>query len=141
MLGIILTGHGHFATGLQSSIELIAGEQEKFIAVNFEEGMSAEQLQKKLREAYENLDTEAGVVIFSDLPGGTPFNQSVLLSKEIDSVRVIAGINIPSLMEGLFTRNLDIDSFIETVLNAGKNGIVTFEQKIKKAVTDIEDGI
>lgn len=140
MLGIILTGHGHFATGLQSSIELIAGEQEKFIAVNFEEGMSAEQLQK-LREAYENLDTEAGVVIFSDLPGGTPFNQSVLLSKEIDSVRVIAGINIPSLMEGLFTRNLDIDSFIETVLNAGKNGIVTFEQKIKKAVTDIEDGI
>lgn len=36
MLGIILTGHGHFATGLQSSIELIAGEQEKFIAINFE---------------------------------------------------------------------------------------------------------
>lgn len=141
MLGIILTGHGHFATGLQSSIELIAGEQEKFIAINFEEGMSSEQLQEKLREAYQELGTEAGVVIFSDLPGGTPFNQSVLLSNELHSVRVIAGINIPSLMEGLFTRNLDIDSFVETVLNAGKNGMVTFEQKIKKTAIDIEDGI
>ncbi len=47
MIGIIVTGHGRFAQGLKSAIEVIAGEQRKFIAVNFEK--EVKELEQGLR--------------------------------------------------------------------------------------------
>lgn len=142
MLGIILTGHGHFATGLLSSINLIAGKQEKVAAIDFEEGMSSDTLLKKLREAVQKLDVSEGVVVFTDIPGGTPFNQSVLLSQETSSIRVLAGTNLPALMDGLFSRETDVDEFVEKVLSSGKNGLVSYKKKTLAARNENEeDGI
>ena len=44
MTGIIITGHGHFPTGLLSAVSLVAGKPEKVEAVDFTEGMSSEEL-------------------------------------------------------------------------------------------------
>ena len=88
MIGIILSGHGEFASGLYSSIQLIAGEQENFQAIDFSEGMSSEELQEKFNEAAENVDQGQGVVIFTDIPGGTPFNQAVILSTKKENLKV-----------------------------------------------------
>ena len=47
MIGLIVTGHGHFASGLTSSLKLIAGEPKNYAAVDFEETDSTEDLAKK----------------------------------------------------------------------------------------------
>ncbi|MDN6162294.1 MAG: PTS sugar transporter subunit IIA, partial [Atopostipes sp.] len=106
MLGIIITGHGQFATGLQSSVELIAGKQENFETIDFEKGESSEILNNKLKKEVSRMDSQEGVIIFTDIPGGTPFNQSILLSQEDAQIKVITGTNLPAIMDGLFNREL-----------------------------------
>lgn len=104
MIGVILTGHADFADGVASAVRLICGEQEKFAAVNFIEGDSGETLAAKLQKAVEELGCQE-VVFCTDLPGGTPFNQSVLLSNRLSNeCRVFTGTNMPFLLTILFDR-------------------------------------
>ena len=51
MIGLLVTGHGHFADGVHTSANMIAGENEYVRYINFEEGMSTEQLAEKLAAA------------------------------------------------------------------------------------------
>ena len=104
MIGVILTGHAGFADGVASAVKLIGGEQEKFAVVNFIEEDSGESLAGKLRQAVEELGCQE-VVFCTDLPGGTPFNQTVLLSTKLSQeCRVFTGTNLPFLLTILFDR-------------------------------------
>lgn len=142
MIGIVLSGHGEFASGLNSSIQLIAGKQKWFEVVDFSEGMSSEDLQQSLQKAVETVDQGQGSVIFTDIPGGTPFNQSVILSTKKEKVKVVSGTNLPALLEGSFSRDLALDDFIAKVLESGKEGLQQFVQKKKEIIDlEMEDGI
>lgn len=142
MIGIVLCGHAQFASGLYSSINLIAGEQEAFQTVDFSKEMSSELLQEKLTAAVEAVDQRKGIVIFTDIPGGTPFNQAVMLSTKMEGVKVISGTNLPALLEGSFNRENSLESFIVKILDSGKAGLQQFEQRKKEAnQSEAEDGI
>lgn len=142
MIGLVLCGHGDFASGLYSSVKLIAGEQEKFDVINFSEGISSEKLQALLDSAVETVDQGQGVVIFTDIPGGTPFNQSVILSTRKENIRVLSGTNLPAVLDGCFSRELPLDNFTTKVLDSGRAGLQEFIQKKKSSVnSDMEDGI
>lgn len=142
MIGIILSGHAEFASGLNSSIQLIAGKQDNFEIVDFSEGMSSEDLHQSLQAAIEIVEQGQGTVIFTDIPGGTPFNQSVILSTKKEKVKVITGTNLPALLDGSFSRDLSLDEFIEKILDSGKSGLQEFKQKKKETVdSEMEDGI
>ena len=58
MLGLIVTGHGHFASGLTSSLELIAGDLQNYRAVDFEASDSVDDLRKKLEKAFDELKVQ-----------------------------------------------------------------------------------
>lgn len=73
MIGLVVTGHGHFADGIHTSAQMIAGENEYVRYINFEEGMTPEQLAEKFNAAFDEFRTCDGVVVLSDLPGGSPF--------------------------------------------------------------------
>ena len=142
MIGIVLSGHGKFASGLNSSIQLIAGQQEGFEVVDFLEGMSSEALQQALQKAVESVDQGQGIVLFTDIPGGTPFNQSVIFSTKKEKVRVVSGTNLPALLDASFSRDLALDDFIAKVLESGKEGLQQFIQKKKGNIdSEMEDGI
>ena len=80
MIGFILTGHGHFSNGLKSALDMIAGPQQAFEIVPFEEG-EAGAYADKLHDAIKAMrDQTDGVLVFCDLMGGTPFNQSMIAS-------------------------------------------------------------
>ena len=72
MIGLVVTGHGLFAQGMQSSAKMIAGENEHIKYVCFEDGMGLEELAEKLTAAYNELAACDGIVVLSDLPGGSP---------------------------------------------------------------------
>ena len=73
MIGLVVTGHGHFADGIHTSAQMIAGENEYVRYINFEEGTTPEQLAEKFNAAFDEFRTCDGVVVLSDLPGGSPF--------------------------------------------------------------------
>lgn len=142
MIGVVLSGHGEFASGLNSSIQLIAGKQEGFQVVNFSEEMSSDDLQEALKTAVESVEQGQGTVIFTDIPGGTPFNQSVILSTKKEKLKVVSGTNLPALLDGSFSRELVLEEFVSKVLASGKDGLQEFIQKKKNSVdSEMEDGI
>ena len=138
LIGIVLTGHGSFPSGLLESVQLITGEVQQVRVIPFEEDQ--DKLQKELEMAIVELDTGAGVVCFADLAGGTPFNVSSRIASTKENVRVIGGTNSPMLLSSFFQRELDLDSFVEKSLKDGKENIKQFELNHKK-LDEAEDGI
>ncbi len=128
MIGLIVTGHGRFATGLTSSIDLIAGPQENYVAVDFD-GEGTDKLEADLKAAVEKLSNCNGIIVFSDLAGGSPFKTAVLVTSACTNVKVLAGTNLPMLCEIAMARTMidDLDTLVSSALNTGKDGVVQFE--------------
>ena len=64
MIGLVVTGHGHFADGIHTSAQMIAGENEYVRYINFEEGMSPEQLAEKFSWVMAGLGAAGGMMRF-----------------------------------------------------------------------------
>lgn len=143
MIGLIITGHGNFATGLTSSMNLIGGEQANYEAVDFLAEYSTEDLDRELRKAMDNLKDCEGIIVMSDLPGGSPFKTAVIAGQDYNNVKVIAGTNLPMIVEIAMARTMieDLDMLVDMALNTGKDQIVKFEMKKPTAPTADEDGI
>ena len=124
MIGVVLTGHGSFAPGLADSLRLIAGEQERFAAVAFTPELSPEDLSARLLNAVEQVGKE-GVLILCDLAGGTPFNETVkLLSTLTCPAEVLAGVNLPALIEACTDRDDQTPaSLAQQVQDTGREGL------------------
>lgn len=131
MVGMIVTGHGSFATGITSGLKLLAGELMYYEAVDFLQEDSLDILTEKLTAAAGRLTQCTGILIYTDLTGGSPFNVSVRMKMEQpEKISVIGGANLPSVLEGYMSRpSMDSSSEIaEKSLNAGKNAMVQFEE-------------
>lgn len=141
MLGVILTGHGRFASGLHQAACQIVGEQPQFAAVDFPDGVSSDTLETELRMAIEACDRGDGVVFMTDILGGSPFRYSSLLSMETSNIEVITGTNMQMLIEMLMERDdLSPAEFREMGLSSGIRGITSlWHESQKKRATEVED--
>ena len=142
---IVLVGHGHFATGIYSSLQLIAGDQENVEAIDFVEGMSADELKQKILLAISN---EEKVLILSDLLGGTPFKVSSTIMGEnpIKTMNVLSGLNLAMLMEAVFARMAHgFDEVADKAVAAAQSGVVNgkelFSTDVEAEEEDFESGI
>ncbi|MCH3967765.1 MAG: PTS sugar transporter subunit IIA [Atopobiaceae bacterium] len=125
MVGVVLTGHGKFAPGLASALEMVAGPQSSFSVVPFDESAAGEYA-SVLRDAIgELVQHNDGVLVYVDLLGGTPFNQAMLDAASIPHVEVVTGTNLPMLIESMLTRGSDttLNEMVETSLKVGRAGI------------------
>lgn len=131
MIGLIVTGHGNFASGLTSSLKLIAGEPKNYVAVDFLESYSVEDLERELTKAFDELKDCDGVLVLSDLGGGSPFKTAVTIGYPKGNVEVIAGSNLPMLIEVNMGRQFieDLNTLTEMALNTGKDQVVRYEFK------------
>ncbi len=140
MIGLIVTGHGHFASGLTSSLKLIAGEPKDYVAVDFEEQDSVEDLATKLTAAMDSLKDCDAILVLSDLAGGSPFKTSVEVGFPRGNVEVVAGTNLGMLVEINLTRTFieNVKDLAESALNVGKDQVVRYEFKpvVQEEVTD-----
>ena len=144
MVGILLTGHGHFATGLASSLQLITGITENVALVDFEADHSTETLKTNLHNAMDSLKECDGILVLSDLAGGSPFNNASLCKSERpdQKIEVVAGTNLPMVIEGASMMACYDDplELAETLIPTGKDYIVRFELVEHEDNSD-EDGI
>ncbi len=144
MIGLVVTGHGHFADGLHTSAKMIAGENDKVRYVNFEDGMNIETLAGLLDNAYNELSFCDGIVVLSDLPGGSPFKTAVEVSMNHPDkkIEVLAGTNLPMIVTGVTMIDFEEDptALAEELLTTGKEFMVRFALAEREEEEE-EDGI
>ncbi len=144
MIGLIVTGHGHFADGLHTSAKMIAGEHENVRYVNFEDGMGTDTLAELLSNAYNELAHCDGIVVLSDLPGGSPFKTAVEVSMlhSDKKIEVVAGTNLPMIVTGVTMIDFEEDpaALVDELIATGKDFIVRFELAVREEEPE-EDGI
>lgn len=143
MIGLIISGHGNFASGLRTSIKLIAGEPCNVEYVDFEETDSTETLKEKYYASLKKLNHCAGILALSDLAGGSPFKTLVEVKTEIGKpMEVVGGTNLPMALEISMTKDIidDVLSLSESAIEVGKSGVVKFEFIVHEDI-ECEDGI
>lgn len=130
MIGIIVTGHGNFATGVTSGLRLLAGETGHCEAVDFGPEDSIELLTGKLRAALERLEDCDSVVVFADLTGGSPFNVASRLKVEGIGrpLEVAGGTSLPVVLQAYLRRSVieDAAALADDALEAGKGQLIRY---------------
>lgn len=138
MINIILTGHNNFATGLLSSIKLIAGDVKNLTAIDFLEGDTPKDIKKKYADVIEN--NEGDFIFLTDLVGGTPFKEACSISLSYDKkIYVVAGTNLGMVLEVAF--NEKDNDILDFAIKSGKNNIQCFNPSNIGENDVAEDGI
>lgn len=134
MIGIVIVTHGKFGTELLKSAELIIGEQQNVITLGLQHGDSIEELKSKVRAAIESLNEGQGVLVLTDLFGGSPSNVTAANMVDLDFY-ALTGVNLPMLLQALTMREcLSIDELVESSYQAGIEGIKNIKEILNENV-------
>ena len=98
MIGIIIVTHGNLALELKSAMEHILGVQKNIEIISIKPDDDLEIKKSALEESIKKVDEENGVIILTDMFGGTPSNLAISLLK-IGKVEIISGVNLPMLIK------------------------------------------
>ena len=123
MIGLVLVTHGGLAVELIRAMEHVVGPQENTAAVCIGPNDDMEHRRADIQKAVSSVETGEGVIILTDMFGGTPSNLAISVM-ETKSIEVIAGVNLPILVKLASIRStLDLQSAIAKAQEAGRKYI------------------
>ena len=97
MIGLVLVTHGRLAAEFITAMEHVVGPQQAVEGICIDAEDDMEMRRKEISEAIQRVDQGKGVIILTDLFGGTPSNLAISLMKS-ENIEVIAGVNLPMLI-------------------------------------------
>lgn len=123
MIGIVVVSHGKLARELMAATEHVVGEQSSFRAISIEPDDDMEARRSQIRETVKACDKGQGVIILTDMFGGTPSNLAISAMKD-GKIEVIAGVNLPMLIKLAEVRDhLTLAEAAEAASEAGRKYI------------------
>ncbi|HEY3983784.1 PTS mannose transporter subunit IIAB [Cedecea sp.] len=130
-IAIVIGTHGWAAEQLLKTAEMLLGEQENVGWIDFVPGENAETLIEKYNAQLEKLDTSKGVLFLVDTWGGSPFNAASRIVVDKEHYEVVAGVNIPMLVETLMSRddNPTVDELVAHAVETGREGVKALKAK------------
>jgi PTS system mannose-specific IIA component len=123
MVGIIIVAHGGLAQAFVETAEMIVGPTDGFKACSFAQGSDVDSLRKMLKNSIKEVNKGEGVIILTDMFGGTPSNIS-LSFLENGKVEVVTGVNLPMVITALTKRKgKDIVELTSLLKDGGSKNI------------------
>ena len=124
-IAIVIGTHGWAAEQLLKTAEMLLGEQENVGWIDFVPGENAETLIEKYNAQLAKLDTSKGVLFLVDTWGGSPFNAASRIVVDKEHYEVVAGVNIPMLVETFMARddNPSFDELVALAVETGREGV------------------
>lgn len=98
MIGLVIVTHGELAIELKRATEHVVGPQDSVKAICIGPDDDMERRRDDIRKAVEGVDSGKGVILLTDMFGGTPSNLAISMLRE-DKVEVLAGVNLPMLIK------------------------------------------
>ncbi|MHA1010227.1 PTS mannose transporter subunit IIAB [Enterobacter roggenkampii] len=124
-IAIVIGTHGWAAEQLLKTAKMLLGEQENVGWIDFVPGENAETLIEKYNAQLAKLDTSKGVLFLVDTWGGSPFNAASRIVVDKEHYEVVAGVNIPMLVETFMARddNPSFDELVALAVETGREGV------------------
>ena len=140
MIGVIVVTHCHLSEELIAATRLVVGEELKqFEAVSIAPSEGSEEIRKKIVTAIRRVDIGQGVLILTDMYGGTPSNISLSFLEE-KKVEVITGVNLPMLLKlATYETDMDLDTLAAFITDYGQRNINLASEVLKKRVEKKKD--
>lgn len=123
LVGVVLVTHIDYGQELLRAGEFILGPQENCATVSVDNSHAPDETITQLKEQVEALDHGRGVIILTDMFGGTPTNLSLSLLGTC-KLEVLTGVNLPMLLKVLGSRQLPLEQLAVEAREAGCKGIV-----------------
>ena len=98
MIGLVIVTHGALAVELKRATEHVVGPQDAMATICIGPDDDMERRRDDIRKAVQTVDAGKGVILLTDMFGGTPSNLSISMLRE-DKVEVLAGVNLPMLIK------------------------------------------
>jgi PTS system mannose-specific IIA component len=123
MIGLVLVTHGALADEFKLAMEHVVGPQENIATVAIGPEDNAETRRDDILQAIDRVDGGGGVIILTDMFGGTPSNLAISVMQN-RKVEVIAGVNLPMLVKlGRIRNEMSIEEAVALAQEAGKKYI------------------
>ena len=134
MIGVLIVTHGNLGAELIKASELIKGSLEGIIPVSVDQTKGVEEVKKEITSALKKLDKGKGVLVLTDLFGGTPSNISLSFMKP-GKVEVLTGVNLPMLLKIQDKRSdMDLNDFSHYIKDYGRKNISLASEILNKKV-------
>ncbi len=132
MVGIIIVAHCCLAGEFLRSLKGIVGDTDGFEAVNMDNLSDGEAVRRSIEAAIKKVDKGSGVLIFTDMFGGTPSNLSLSFLQD-DKVEVISGVNLPMLLKVYTMRgDSNLKKLAQEIKEYGKKHILIASEFLRK---------
>ena len=124
MIGIIIVTHSRLGEALIEAAQFIIGQKpESVISMSIDLNESAKKLRQKIADGIKNIKKDKGVLILTDMFGGTPSNLSYSFLEE-GRIEVLSGVNLPILIKAIDARRkMELDELVKTLETYGKKSI------------------
>lgn len=122
MIGIVIVAHGGLAREYLSAVEHVVGPQTGMRAIAIEDDHNRARKQAEICAAADEVDTGQGVVVVTDMFGGSPSNLSLMACAGSDR-RIVYGANLPMLIKLAKSRDLPVRDAVAAALDAGRKYI------------------
>lgn len=123
MIGVVIVAHGGLAREYLSAVEHVVGKQSDMQAISIEDDCDRGKKQLEICEAANAVDHGGGVVVVTDMFGGSPSNLSLLACTSGSERRIIYGANLPMLIKLAKSRSLTVNDAVAAALDAGRKYI------------------
>jgi len=131
MVGILLLTHAPLGDAfIAAATHVFRGRPERIEAIDVCADQDTSEVKRLAHEAIERLDDGSGVLVITDVMGGTPSNCTLSLA-QAGSVEVIAGISLPMLLRALTYRHDTLDVVVEMALAGGQSGAVRVDNRVR----------
>jgi PTS system mannose-specific IIA component len=124
MVGIVIVSHGRFAEALISSVQGLIGSLKKVRGVSIWPKENPKEVKERIQKEMAAVDDGDGVLILTDILGGTPMNLTLPLL-EGDKVEVVTGVNVPMLVTvSSYRKERSLEEIAALVKKSGRRSIV-----------------
>lgn len=131
MIGLVLVTHGHLASEFRAALEHVMGPQSQIETITIGPDDDIEQRRQDIVDAVAAVNTNHGVVILTDMFGGTPSNLAISIMEQA-RVEVLAGVNLPMLVKLASVRTRPIAEAVRMAQEAGRKYITVASRILAK---------
>lgn len=135
MVGVVIVTHCNLGKELINAAQTVVGEElKRFQSVSIDPREDSEEIRNKIIDAIRKVDEGDGVLILTDMYGGTPSNISLSFLQE-KKIEVITGVNLPMLLKlATYQDEKDIEELAIFITNYGQKNINLASEVLKKRV-------